>query len=43
MKFPGRQKVMVSKKMGFSALTHQQFLKARKEGTLKEDGKGTSI
>lgn len=38
MKFPGRQKVMVSKKMGFSDLTHQQFLKAKREGEIKADG-----
>jgi large subunit ribosomal protein L10e len=38
MKFPGRQKVMVSKKMGFSNLTHAQFLEAQKEGKIKADG-----
>ena len=38
MKFPGRQKVMVSKKMGFSNLTHQQFLQAKSEGQIKRDG-----
>ena len=38
MKFPGRQTIMVSKKMGFTDLTHQQFLKARKEGQIKPDG-----
>ena len=38
MKFPGRQKVMVSKKMGFSSLTHQQYLKAKAEGQIKGDG-----
>jgi len=38
MKFPGRQKVMVSKKMGFSHLTHAQFLKAKKDGEIKADG-----
>jgi large subunit ribosomal protein L10e len=38
MKFPGRQKVFVSQKMGFSNLTHQEFLKANKEGKIKGDG-----
>jgi len=38
MKFPGRQKVMVSKKMGFSELTHAVFLKAKKEGQIQNDG-----
>jgi large subunit ribosomal protein L10e len=38
MKFPGRQKVMVSKKMGFSDLTHQEFLKAKNEGQIKAHG-----
>ena len=38
MKFPGRQNVVVSKRMGFSDLTHQQYLKAKKEGEIKNDG-----
>ena len=38
MKYPGRQKVFVSKKMGFSDLTHQEFIKARNEGLIKPDG-----
>jgi large subunit ribosomal protein L10e len=38
MKFPGRQNVVVSKKLGFSALTHQEYVKAKKEGELKKDG-----
>jgi large subunit ribosomal protein L10e len=38
MKFPGRQTIQVSKKMGFSNLTHQQFLKAKREGEIKADG-----
>jgi large subunit ribosomal protein L10e len=38
MKYPGRQKVFVSKKMGFSELTHQEFIKARNEGQIKADG-----
>ncbi len=38
MKFPGRQKVMVSRKMGFSRLTHYEFLKAKNEGEIEGDG-----
>jgi large subunit ribosomal protein L10e len=38
MKFPGRQKIYVSKKMGFSHLTHKEFLTAKKEGNIKADG-----
>ncbi len=38
MKYPGRQKVFVSKYMGFSDLTHQEFIKARNEGMIKGDG-----
>ena len=38
MKFPGRQKVIVSIKMGFSELTHQEYLKAKKEGQIQGDG-----
>jgi large subunit ribosomal protein L10e len=38
MKFPGRQKVFVSRKMGFSHLTHQEYLRANKEGKIKGDG-----
>jgi large subunit ribosomal protein L10e len=38
MKFPGRQKIFVSKKMGFSHLTHQEFLTAKKEGNIQADG-----
>ena len=38
MKFPGRQVVMVSKKFGFSHLTHYEYLKAEKEGRIQDDG-----
>jgi large subunit ribosomal protein L10e len=38
MKFPGRQNVVVSKRMGFSDLTHQQYVKAKKEGEIRKDG-----
>jgi large subunit ribosomal protein L10e len=38
MKFPGRQKVFVSRKMGFSNLTHTEYVKAKKEGEIKGDG-----
>lgn len=38
MKFPGRQKVMVSKKMGFSNITHKDYVQAKKEGNIKGEG-----
>ena len=38
MKFPGRQKVVVSQKMGFSDMTHQQYLRANRAGKIKPDG-----
>jgi large subunit ribosomal protein L10e len=38
MKFPGRQKVMVSQKMGFSDLTHAEYNQAKKDGQIKADG-----
>jgi large subunit ribosomal protein L10e len=38
MKFPGRQKVMVSRNMGFSNLTHHQYNIAKKEGNIKGEG-----
>ena len=33
-KFPGRQKVIVSKKWGFTAFEKEEYLKRRKEGSL---------
>jgi len=38
MKFPGRQKIVVSQKMGFSHMTHQQYLKANRQGNIIGDG-----
>ena len=38
MKFPGRQTVMVSKKFGFSSLTHYEYQKAKKEGLIHDEG-----
>ena len=38
MKFPGRQKVVVSTKMGFSYLTHQEFLDYNKKGLIQKEG-----
>ena len=38
MKFPGRQKVVVSTQMGFSYMTHQEYIKANKEGLIKGEG-----
>jgi large subunit ribosomal protein L10e len=38
MKFPGRQKVIVSTKMGFSNLTHQEFITANKAGLIQKEG-----
>ena len=38
MKFPGRQKVIVSTKMGFSYLTHQEYIKANNAGQIQKEG-----
>mmetsp|Transcript_94336 Transcript_94336/g.131084 ORF Transcript_94336/g.131084 Transcript_94336/m.131084 type:complete len:213 (-) Transcript_94336:295-933(-) len=37
-KFPGRQKIVVSKKWGFTKYDTQDYVRMRKEGTLKPDG-----
>jgi large subunit ribosomal protein L10e len=37
-KFPGRQKVVVSAKYGFSEFTHKQYQQLKAEGKLKNDG-----
>jgi len=37
-KFPGRQKIIVSKKWGFTDLNREEFVQARAEGKLKNDG-----
>lgn len=38
MKFPGRQKIFVSRKMGFTDMTHQEYLKAKAEDGIKDYG-----
>ncbi|KAJ1851347.1 60S ribosomal protein L10, partial [Coemansia sp. RSA 638] len=37
-KFPGRQKIIVSKKWGFTKLTRQEYIEARANGLVKPDG-----
>ncbi|EIM21050.1 60S ribosomal protein L10 [Wallemia mellicola CBS 633.66] len=37
-KFPGRQKIIVSKKWGFTNLDREQYLKLRGEGRVQKDG-----
>lgn len=37
-KFPGRQKIVVSKKWGFTRYSKEDYLAMRKEGTLVADG-----
>jgi len=37
-KFPGRQKVVVSKKWGFTPFTRDEYQKLKSEGRLKPDG-----
>ncbi|KAI7851555.1 60S ribosomal protein L10-A [Circinella umbellata] len=37
-KFPGKQKIVVSRKWGFTDLTQEDFIKARREGTVHHDG-----
>jgi len=39
-KFPGRQKIVVSKKWGFTKYSKEQYLAMRKEGLLVPDGAG---
>ena len=38
MKFPGRQVVMISKKLGFSPLTHYEYNIAKKDNMIKNEG-----
>ena len=42
-KFPGRQTISVSTKMGFSDLTHSEFNKAKKEGMIDPKGNHCKI
>ncbi|KAI9312183.1 60S ribosomal protein L10-A [Dichotomocladium elegans] len=37
-KFPGQQKIIVSKKWGFTPLSREDYVKARAEGRLQPDG-----
>lgn len=37
-KFPGRQKIIVSNKWGFTKLTREEYPIARQEGKLLDDG-----
>ncbi|KNE63230.1 60S ribosomal protein L10 [Allomyces macrogynus ATCC 38327] len=39
-KFPGRQKILVSKKWGFTKLSREEFIVQRQEGTVVPDGAG---
>jgi large subunit ribosomal protein L10e len=37
-KFPGRQKIIVSKNWGFTPLRREEYIKLRQEGKVKADG-----
>ncbi|CDS10363.1 Putative 60S ribosomal protein L10-A [Lichtheimia ramosa] len=37
-KFPGQQKIFISNKWGFTPLTREQYIAARKEGKVMRDG-----
>merc|ERR1712106_1017798 len=37
-KFPGQQKIIISKKHGFTKLTHEEYTAARENGTVVPDG-----
>merc|ERR1712013_102763 len=37
-KFPGQQKIIVSKKHGFTKLTHEEYQRRREDGTVQIDG-----
>ena len=37
-KFPGRQKIIVSKKWGFTPLNREEYITKRQEGKLRVDG-----
>ena len=42
-KFPGRQKILVSNKWGFTPLTRLEYKKRIEEGTIKNDGSSVKI
>jgi large subunit ribosomal protein L10e len=37
-KFPGRQKIIISKKWGFTPLTREEYISKRSDGNFKADG-----
>eukprot|EP00178_Gracilaria_changii_P018979 TRINITY_DN5517_c1_g1_i2.p1 TRINITY_DN5517_c1_g1~~TRINITY_DN5517_c1_g1_i2.p1 ORF type:complete len:146 (+),score=7.58 TRINITY_DN5517_c1_g1_i2:264-701(+) len=42
-KFPGRQKIIVSNKWGFTKLTRLEYERRKKEGTVISDGSGVKL
>jgi len=42
-KFPGRQKLVVSNKWGFTPLTRLDYVKRREEGTVISDGSSIKL
>lgn len=42
-KFPGRQKIVVSNKWGFTSLTRLEYQKLKAEGKLKNDGANVRV
>mmetsp|Transcript_114556 Transcript_114556/g.160883 ORF Transcript_114556/g.160883 Transcript_114556/m.160883 type:complete len:209 (+) Transcript_114556:32-658(+) len=42
-KFPGRQKILVSDKWGFTKFTRDEYLQLREEGKLINDGAGVKL
>ena len=37
-KFPGQQKIIISKKWGFTSLNREEYIKKRDAGEIKDDG-----
>lgn len=37
-KFPGQQRIIVSKKHGFTSLTREEYRQQKNDGTLRQDG-----
>ena len=37
-KFPGRQKIIISKNWGFTPLRREEYIEKRQEGKIKADG-----
>ncbi|EGC31930.1 ribosomal protein L10E [Dictyostelium purpureum] len=42
-KFPGRQKIVISKKWGFTHFDREEFLKLKEEGRLMNDGANVKV